>query len=348
MNFYTKQHKYFCGIDLHAKQMYVCILDQLGKVIIHKNIKATPATFTPLIEPYREDLVVAAECMFTWYWLADFCEDENISFVLGHALYMKAIHGGKAKNDRIDSHKIATILRGGMLPQAYVYPRKMRSTRDLLRRRTHLMRKQSELKAHVANTLSQYNLPALGSSLKYKGTREETKTLFKDQSIQKAIDLDIDLIGYYKKELESVERYIERSAKEHDYHSTMILQSIPGVGRILSMVILYEIHDINRFPSVQDFASYARLVKCKKESAGKIYGSSGNKIGNAHLRWAFAEAIVLMMREIPEVKKRVETLAKKHGKGKAMTILSHKLGRSVYFMLKRKKYFDKERFINWK
>ena len=114
------------------------------------------------------------------------------------------------------------------------------------------------------------------------------------------------------------------------------------------MVIFYEIHDINRFLSVQDFASYARLVKCRKESAGKVYGKSGAKIGNAHLKWAFSEAIPLMMREMPEVKQRVEVLAKKHGKGKAMTIMSHKLGRTVYFMLKRKKYFDRERFINWK
>jgi len=176
MRFYTAQHKYYCGIDLHAKQMYVCILDQLGKVIIHKNIKATPDQFAPIIKDYKEDLVVAVECMFTWYWLADFCEDENIDFVLGHALYMKAIHGGKAKNDKIDSHKIATLLRGGMFPQAYVYPRKMRSTRDLLRRRTHLMRKQSEMKAHVTNTLSQYNVPSLGSSLKYKYTRDDAYT----------------------------------------------------------------------------------------------------------------------------------------------------------------------------
>ena len=324
------------------------MLDQLGKVIIHKNIKATPEGFKPLIESFKEGLVVAVECMFTWYWLADFCEEENIPFVLGHALYMKAVHGGKAKNDKIDSYKIATLLRGGMFPQAYVYPKKMRATRDLLRRRTHLMRKQSELKAHVANTLTQYNLPALGSSLKYKTTRDQTKTLFNDPSIQETIDMDVELISIYKKKLEAVERYVERHAKDHDYQSVMILQSIPGVGRVLSMVILYEIHDIHRFPSVQDFASYSRLVKCKKESAGKVYGHSGGKIGNPHLRWAFGEAITLMMREIPEVKKRVETLSKKHGKGKAMTILSHKLGRAVYFMLKRKKYFDKERFLNWK
>ena len=110
--------------------MYVCVLDQEGNVLVSKDIPTAPEPFLRLISPYREDLAVAAECMFTWYWLADLCARERIVFVLGHALYMRAIHGGKAKNDRIDAHKIAALLRGGMLPQAYVYPQHMRATRD--------------------------------------------------------------------------------------------------------------------------------------------------------------------------------------------------------------------------
>jgi transposase len=116
MKFYTQQHKHYCGIDLHAKAMYVCILDQSGTILVHKNLPTTPEAFLRLIAPYREDLVVGVECIFTWYWLADLCSKEGIAFVLGHALYMKAIHGGKAKNDRIDAHKIAVLLRGGMFP----------------------------------------------------------------------------------------------------------------------------------------------------------------------------------------------------------------------------------------
>ena len=139
MRFYTKEHKYYCGIDLHARSMYICILDQEGKTVLHRNRQASPEAFLDAIEPYREDIVVAVECMFVWYWLSDLCAKEKIPFVLGHALYMKAIHGGKSKNDKIDSKKIATLLRGGNIPMAYVYPRKMRSTRDLLRRRNHLI-----------------------------------------------------------------------------------------------------------------------------------------------------------------------------------------------------------------
>ena len=110
MKFYTKQHKYYCGIDLHARNTYLCILDEAGEIMFHRNMKTDRELFLKVIKPYREDIVVAVECMFTWYWIADLFIKENIPFVLGHALYMKAIHGGKAKNDKIDSRKIAALL----------------------------------------------------------------------------------------------------------------------------------------------------------------------------------------------------------------------------------------------
>ena len=97
MQFYTKQHKFYCGIDLHTKKMYVCILDEKGEIREHRNMNTNPESFLAAIAPFREDIVVAAECMFTWYWLADLCQKEGIPFVLGHALYMKAIHGGQSK-----------------------------------------------------------------------------------------------------------------------------------------------------------------------------------------------------------------------------------------------------------
>jgi len=345
MKFYTKQHNHYCGIDLHARTMYVCIIDAMGQVVFHKNMKANPHTLATAIEPFQDDICIAVECMFTWYWVADFCEDNNLPFVLGHALYMKAIHGGKAKNDKIDSYKIASLLRGGTFPMAYVYPRPMRSTRDLLRRRMHLMRKRAELPAHIHNTNSQYNLPEIGKNLRYKSNRSLVENRFDDQSVQKSVDLDIELINFYDTQLSSVEWYIHKHARAHDYHSHMLLKSFPGIGDIISLVILYEIHDINRFPTVQDFASYARLVKCKTESAGKTYGTSGAKIGNPHLKWAFSEAAVLFLRCNPKAKAYLEKLAKKHGKGKALSILAHKIGRAVYFILKRKKPFNPELFL---
>ena len=345
MKFYNKEHKFFCGIDLHAKTMYVCILNSKGEILLQRNIKTSQDVFLNTISQYREDIVVAVECIFTWYWLADLCAKENIPFVLGHALYMKAIHGGKAKNDKIDAHKIAVLLRGGMLPMAYVYPRDMRATRDLLRRRTHLVRKRAELLTHIQNTNHQYNLPPIGKRIACKVNREGIAERFPEEAVQKSIQLDLDLLNYYDQLLRKLEHDLSLTAKVHDADSYFRLRSLPGIGRILGLTLLYEIHDIKRFPRVQDFVSYCRLVKSTKESAGKRYGTSGKKIGNVHLKWAFSEAAVHFISRSPEAKKYKARLERKHGKAKAMAIISHKLARAAYYILKRKTVFKKEVFF---
>ena len=101
------------------------------------------------------------------------------------------------------------------------------------------------------------------------------------------------LIGHYDQVLRAVELYLTRSAKGHDEQTVSQLQSVPGISPILALVLLCEIQNIARFPRGQDFVSYCRLVKCAKESNGKRLGTSGKKIGNVPLRWAFAEAAVL-------------------------------------------------------
>ena len=345
MRFYNGQHQHWCGIDLHARTMYACILDSQGEALVHKNLKATPEAFLEAIAPYREGLVVAVECVYVWYWLADLCAKEGIPFVLGHALYMKAIHGGKAKNDRIDALKIATLLRGGMLPQAYAYPAGMRATRDLLRRRLHLVRKRGQLLAHIQRTTQQYNLAPLGKRIAYPAHREGVAAHFPDRAVRQSMELDLALLERYDTLLRDLETGLVRQAKQHDPQAFQLLRSVPGIGKALALTILYEIHDIGRFGRVQELASYARLVKCAKESAGKRKGTSGAKMGNVHLKWAFSEAAVLFVRHSPEGKRLLAKLEKRHGKGKALSILAHKLGRAVYFMLVRGKAFDRERFL---
>jgi len=258
---------------------------------------------------------------------------------------MKAIHGGKAKNDKIDSHKIAVLLKGGMIPMSYVYPEKMRATRDLIRRRNYLVRKRAELLAHIQNTNSQYNLEETFGCLTHVKNREGIVEQFTDPVVQKSMSVDLAVIRSYDIILGDLERTIVRIARHHDPVSYALLQTIPGVGEILGLVILYEIESIRRFSTVQDFASYARLVKCSHESNGKKYGTGGSKIDNAHLKWAFSEATVIFLRGNEPVKRYLDRLARKHGKGKALSILAHKLGRAVYYMLKNKEAFDQEKFM---
>ena len=228
MRFYTKQHQFYCGIDLHADAMYICILNAVGEIVVHNNIPTKPKAFLRLIKPYREGLIVGCECMFTWYWLADFCADEGINFVLGHALYMRAIHGGKAKNDKIDSHKIAVLLRGGTFPLAYAYPAKMRATRDLLLRRNHLARKRAELIAHIQNTASQYNLPDPLGCIAKPSQREGLPQKFKDPIVRGMVEIDLATIEHYDQLLGVLERQLEKVAMSHDPVSLALLKSIPG------------------------------------------------------------------------------------------------------------------------
>jgi len=300
MKIFTDRHRYYCGVDLHARSMYLCILDDDGQVKLHKNMEAKPDPFLAAIDPFIDHVVVGVECIFTWYWLADLCAEQDIPFILGHAFYMKAIHGGKAKNDRIDSRKIAALMRGGTFPMAYVYPAEMRATRDLLRRRNYLNRKRADLLGHIQNTNSQYNMDPFPERITYKKHRAHIAEQFIDPDIRASIEADLSLIDHFERVKQKLELHIIHNAKEHDPQAIYRLQSIPGVGPILSLVILYEIGHIDRFPRVQDFASYARLVKCAKESAGKRFGNSGSKIGNAHLKWAFSEAAVLFLRNNPE------------------------------------------------
>jgi transposase len=296
------------------------------------------------IDDFRDDLIVGAECMFTWYWLADLCLEQEIKFILGHALYMKAIHGGKKKDDKLDSEKIARLMRGGTFPLSYIYPREMRATRDLVRRRMFLVRRRSELLAHVQLVNQQYNHDPFEKMLQYAGNRDILDR-FEQQSVRLSVEADLKTVGHYDQLLNQLERNLLRQATLHDPQACRLLRTIPGVGKILSLVLLYEIHTIERFPSVGDFLSYARLVTPKQTSDGKVTGRGGGKIGNVHLKWAFSEAVLWMLRYSDDAKAFLKRKEKKYGKARAMTMLARKIARAVYQMLKRKEPFDAVRFF---
>jgi len=319
VKFYTEQHPYYCGVDLHARSMYVCVLNQAGETVVHRNIPTEPEPFLRLLKPYRKDMAVAVECLFCWYWLSDLCAEEKIPFVLGHALYMKAIHGGKSKNDKIDSYKIAALLRGGNLPQAYVYPSGMRAARDVLRRRLFVVRHRAGLYTHIQNTVTQYNLEPFGKRIDQAGNRIDLLEHFEDEDVQMSVAANVALIDSCDETIYELELFLESRAKVHDGSTYYLLRSVPGIGKILALTILYEIHKISRFPTVGQFLSYIRLVAGTRESAGKKKASGGRKMGNVYLKWAFSEAAALYLRCNAQGQKLFKKLARKHGKGKAMS-----------------------------
>jgi transposase len=346
MRCYTGQHQFYAGIDLHARTMYTHVLDQKGKTVFEKDLAAQPEVFLDAVKPFRDGLVVGCECMFAWYWLADLCEDHSIPFVLGHALYMRMIHGGKAKTDRIDAAKLASMLRGGLFPMAYVYPRAKRQTRDLLRRRSFFVRQRAQLITHIQNTNTQFNLPPLSKKLTYAANRSpEIAERFEHPSTRLSITADLGLIDGYDQQIAELERHLVKNARVDDPVTFGLLRTVPGIGPILGLILLYEIDQIARFPEAGNFLSYSRLVRCSHVSAGKVKGSGGKKIGNAHLKWAFSEAACLMLRALPAAKAWMQRQERKRGKKKALSILEAKLGRTVYHLWRKQVPFDAKRFL---
>jgi len=257
MKYYTSTTQFNCGIDLHARQMYVCVMDRDGKKLVHTNIRNNDfAFFLKLVAPYRHDLTVCAECMFGWYWLADACQEAGLNFVLAHALYLKAIHGGKNKNDRIDSEKIAHLLRTNLIPPAYVYPAAKRPLRALLRQRILYVWRRSELLARIQSHQLAYNRPTLPQTRSNRDRWEAKLLTQEDHPIrQLALQNDLALIRHYDAQITLLEKQLQKLTKATAWRDYTLLQTVPGIGEHLGLTLLYEIGDIHRFPTVKDFLS---------------------------------------------------------------------------------------------
>jgi transposase len=349
MKYYTSTTQFNCGIDLHARQMYVCLMDRDGKKLVHTNIKNNDFDFfLKLIAPYKHDLTVCAECMFGWYWLADACQAAGLKFVLAHALYLKAIHGGKNKNDRIDSEKITHLLRSNLIPPAYVYPADKRPLRALLRQRLFFVWRRSELLSRIHSHQLAHNRIPQKQTRRNRDPWEQQLLAAEEHPLRQfALKNDLAMIRHFDTQICQLEAELQRQAKKTAAREYALLQTVPGIGENLGMTILCEIGDIARFPTVKNFLSYSRLVKGTVASAGKIKGLRGAKLGNPYLRWAFGEAAVIAKRDhavIGPLAQRLE--ARMNGnKFKANTVVAIKLARAVYFMLKSKTVFDPDRLV---
>jgi transposase len=337
--------RFYGGIDLHARSLFLSVLDHDGHERFARNLTAAPAPFLKAVQPFRDGLVVGCECMHCWYWLADTCRDQGIAFALGHAWGMKAVHGSKTKCDRHDALAIARLLRGGNFPLAYAYPKERRGLRDLLRARLRLVRQRAELYGHVHTARRQANLPPVSNDVKYKSQRAAIPANIADPFVRRRVETHLALLDPLDTTIRRLEAEIEDAAQEILPTELAVLQTTPGVGPVLSLTILLEIDTIDRFATRQQFCSYARLCGAVQESAGQRTGVGNRKAGNAWLKWAFSEAAVLSAQKDERIGALLQRLSSRLGKAKALSALAHKLGRAFYHMLPTKEVFDVQRFV---
>jgi transposase len=339
-------HKYYCGIDLHARSMYVCIIDSQANILLHRRLGNDALQFLSLIAPYRENIAVCCETCYNYYWLCDLSAKESIPFVLGHALYMRAIHGAKTKNDKLDSEKIARLFAAHLIPIAFAYPSSKRAVRDLLRRRNSFNCEKAMLQGQVELINTQYNLPPVPADVRYACNHAAILKHFKfSDYVSAGIGGNLTLIESYDTIIAQLEKQIRAHAIMVNKEDFRLLTSIRGIGDIIALTILYEMYDISRFESVGNFVSYSRLVKCPHSSAGKNLGYGNSKMGNPYLKWAFTEAAIHMARFNPNIAAYLRKLERKVGPARSKSRLAHKIGRAIFFILKNKEPFNEERFL---
>jgi transposase len=297
--------------------MDLCILNQDGEMLVHRHMPAGPEPLLKAVAPDRTDLVGGVEGRFPWYGLADLGAREGMPVVLGHARAMQASHGGQAQHDKLDAQTMAVWRRGGMLPPAYGYPAAMRATRDLLRRRRQLMRTRAELWAPIQQTNRPDHLPEMGQKIADKANRVGVAERFPEPAVQTSIAGDLALIGHDDERLRDVDLAIGSTAKHHHANTRYRRRTVPGIGEILSLVWLYAIQAIQRFPRGPDCVSSCRLVKWAKASAGKRSGTAGTKLGHASLQGACSEAAVLCLRSNAAGQQSLARLENTHGQGNA-------------------------------
>src|SRR5919199_2337779 len=300
--------RFYAGVDLHARSLYLVVLDRDGQTRFGRNLPAAPEPFLRAVQPFRDGLLVACECVPPWYWLADTCRDHQITFVLGHAWAMKAVHGSKTKCDRQDAEAIARLLKGGNFPPAYAYPKERRGLRDLLRARLRLVRQRAELYGHVHTARRQANLPPVSNDVKYVSKRDACTADIADPFVRRRVETHLTLLEPLDTAIRHLEAEIEEAAQEHYPTELAVLQTTPGVGVVLSLTILLEIDTIGRFDTRQQFCSYARLCGAVQESGGKRVGPGNARAGNAWLKWAFSEAAVLSAQKDERLGRYLEKL----------------------------------------
>ncbi len=332
--------KLYVGIDLHAKRSVIVVKDETGNRLACKRVDNDLELVRLVLEPFREEVAaVAVESTFNWYWLVDGLEATGYDVRLANPARMKQYTGLKYADDVTDADWLAEMLRFGILPTGYIYPKEERPLRDLLRRRSRLVRQRTSCILSTLGIMAN-NTGSRPKANEVKAwTDDELSELFADEHLVLAARANVEVIRCLSEQIETLEKSVLARARLRPEYK--VLLTVNGIGKILALTIMYEIGDIERFPSVGNFASYCRLVDSKWLTAEKRKGSGNTKCGNGYLHWAFIEAAHFAGRFNPTVQRfhQRKTRKRKH-KMVATGAVAHKLARACYHMLKKQEAFD--------
>lgn len=324
--------KLYMAIDLHSTNNYLAAVSEDGSPVMSKKLRNQPEVIVAALAPYKEAVAgIVVESTYNWYWLVDLLIGEGYRVHLANPTAVKKYSGLKYADDKHDARWLAELLRLGILPEGYIYPKEQRPLRDLLRKRQHLMKLRTSMLLSLQNMMTRnHGIKLGGGILKRQGNPLVGYALHEDLALAGAVSKQT--IDYLSRQIAVVESHILRQLKGQESYRN--LTTIPGVGKILAMMIIMETGPIGRFAKVGNYASYCRKVQSRWLSNEKAKGRGNRKNGNRYLAWAFSEAAEHARVHDPQSRAFYDRKVRQKNKMVAHNALAHKLARAAYYILR--------------
>jgi transposase len=331
--------RFYAGIDLAARSSWFCIVNEAGEKQLHRKISNEPSKIGSLLRPYQPDLTAVVESTFNWYWMVDLLQDLEAEVKLAHPLYLKAIAYAKVKTDQVDAHTLAQLLRLDYIPEAFIYPRDLRPTRDLIRRRHRLVTLRAGLYRDIQLQLMKHNITGFGRNAIKQIDGRHLRSLLPHLHDRQAGRALLHLTHALDKEIHQLDLVIRAAVYHHK--PVVLLKTLPGVGRTIAPTIYYEVGQIHRFPSDKAFSSYCRVAPTIAQSGRMMRQGKNRKQGNRVLKWAFSEAAQMAIQRYPAIRDYFHRLVRKKRKRiLAKSIVAHKLAVAAFHVLKEEKPYQ--------
>jgi transposase len=338
--------KLYAAFDLHSSNSYLAVLNAEGKRQVEKKLSNDREAIVKALNPYRKSISgIAVESTYNWYWLVDLLMAKGYEVHLANPAAIQKYRGLKHADDRHDANWLAEMLRLGILPEGYIYPKEERALRDLLRKRGHLVRLRTSLIISLQHIVTR-NCGILVNVNDVKRLKEDriSPLLVDNDDILMAGAVSKETIDYMTRKIKSIERSVEGKIELSSSYEQLL--SIPGIGKIIAVTIMLETGPISRFQKVGNYVSYCRKVSSTWTSNGKAKGKGNERNGNKYLAWAYSEASELARRYDPQVRAYYQRKAQRTNRMVAHQALAHKLARAAYYIMRDNVPFMAEKLFS--
>jgi transposase len=326
--------KLYTAFDLHSNNSYLGIIDETGQRVYKRKLANDPESILETLKPYKEEIAgIAVESTYNWYWLVDLLMADGYQVHLANPAEIQKYTGLKYADDQHDAFWLTEMLRLGILPEGYIYPREDRPIRDLLRKRGHLVRLRTSLIISLQNIISRNNgIKLKVGDIKILSEDRVSPLLERNEDLALAGKVSKESIDFLTRKIKAVEAVVEKRIELREPYDRLLTE--PGIGKILGLTVMLETGPISRFAKAGNYASYCRKVSSKWISNEKKKGKGNKKSGNKYLAWAFSEAAEIARRYDDNARAYFNRKAQQTNRMVAHNALAHKLARAAYYIIR--------------